>query len=80
MRGGPDGIDARVVVALCQVLGEASYDRFIGELTATEDADQAAAVVRRWAARELAGARRRRRRRAPAASPSDGAVNAAAHE
>jgi len=59
----PDGVDARVVVALCQVLGEAHYDRFIGQLSATHTPGQAAAVVRWWADRVWAAAGRRQRRR-----------------
>jgi hypothetical protein len=60
----PDGVDACVVVALCQALGEAHYDRFIGQLSATRTPSQAAAVVRWWAD-WVAAARRRRRPRPP---------------
>ena len=65
----PDGVDARVVVALCQVLGEAHYDRFIGQLSATHTPRQAVAVVRWWADR-VAAARRRRRPRPPLQPPA----------
>jgi len=66
MGAPPDAIDGRAVVALCQVLDAACYDRFIGELSATADAGQAAAVVRRWVARAGAAARRGRRGRSEA--------------
>ena len=56
----PEHVDAGAVVALCQVLDEAHYDRFMQELSATPDAAHAAAVVARWAARVLARARRHR--------------------